>query len=561
MRKFSFLLVLTLVASIFLAACYGGDSGSDDAGSDDAGSDDAGSDSAAQELRVMESSAIPVMDTIMASDTVSFTTMNNVMEGLYRVNANQEEVPALSDGEPEVSEDGKVYTFTIREDAVWSNGDPVTANDFVYAWQRALNPDSGSSYGPYLMEGKIAGASEVFNDGADPSTLGAKAIDEKTLEVTLEKPVAYFKSLMAFPTFFPQNQAFVEEQGEDYATSADTILYNGPFVLENWDGSTDGEWVYAKNEDYWDAENVALDKVTFNEVKDSQTAVNAYESGEADITTKLSSELVPQYEGDENMVSWLEPTVFWIKMNQTNEALQNENIRRALAMAIDKQSLTDNIFNNGSIPANYAVPKEFVQHPETGADFREANGDMLTYNVEEAQKFWQQGLEELGVDSLELRYLGGDSEAAKTSDEFIKDQLETNLEGLTITLESVPFSVRLERDTSLDYDLQMAGWGPDYLDPISFSDLWITDGGNNHMAYSSEEYDRLLEEAQTTYANDPVKRWETLQEAERVLLEEDAAIIPIYQRQSNILVNENVNDFTYHFVGPEYSFYPISMGE
>ncbi|KIL47404.1 peptide ABC transporter substrate-binding protein [Jeotgalibacillus campisalis] len=563
MKKYSLLLVLMLALSVFLTACFGGedaDESAGDASGDDNAAEETESD-APQELRVIETSAIPAMDTMLASDTISFTTMNNVMEGLFRLNADQEAVPALADGEPEVNEDGTVYTFTIKEDAVWSNGEPVTAEDFVFAWQRALDPESGSSYGPYLMEGKIAGASAVFNDGADPSELGAVAVDEKTLEVTLEKPISYFTSLMAFPTFYPQNQAFVEEQGEDFATNAATLLYNGPFVLDNWDGSTDGEWTYAKNEEYWDAENVSLEKVTFNEVKDPQTAVNSYESGEVDITSKLSSALVPQYEGDPNLVTWLEPTIFWVKMNQTNEALQNVNIRKALAMSIDKQALTDNILNNGSIPANYAVPKEFVTHPDTDADFREANGDMLEYDLEAAKEFWATGLEELGTDTVELRYLGGDTDTAKLTDEYIAEQLETNLEGLTINLESVPFSVRLERDESLDYDLQFAGWGPDYLDPISFSDLWITDGGNNHMAFSSEEYDKLLKDAESTFANEPGKRFEALQQAEKVLLEDEAAIIPIYQRQANILVNEKVSDFTYHFVGPEYSFFPISIGE
>ncbi|PPA72335.1 peptide ABC transporter substrate-binding protein [Jeotgalibacillus proteolyticus] len=561
MKKYSLLLAIMLVVSVFMSACYGGDSAEEQNENNEGNESGETASDVPQELRVMETSAIPAMDTILASDTISFTTMNNVFEGLYRLSADQEPVPALAEGEPEVNEEGTVYTFKIKEDAVWSNGDPVTANDFVYAWQRALNPDSGSSYGPYLMEGKIKGASEVYNDGAAPETLGAVAVDDKTLEVTLEKPVSYFVSLMAFPTFFPQNQAFVEEQGENYASNAATLVYNGPFVLDNWDGSTDGEWTYAKNTDYWDAENVALEKVTFNEVKDPQTAVNAYEAGEADITSKLSSALVPQYEDDPNMVSWLEPTVFWIKMNQTNEALQNINIRRALALSINKQALTDNILNNGSIPANYAVPKEFVTNPDTGEDFREANGDMLEYDLEAAKEAWAKGLEELGTDTVELRYLGGDTESAKLTDEFIADQLQQNLEGLTIKLESVPFSVRLDRDEALDYDLQFAGWGPDYLDPISFSDLWITDGGNNHMAFSSEKYDQLLKDAESTYANEPGKRFETLQEAERVLLEEEAAIIPVYQRQANILVNEKVKDFTYHFVGPEYSYFPVSIGE
>ncbi|KIL45684.1 peptide ABC transporter substrate-binding protein [Jeotgalibacillus soli] len=556
MKKFIPFLALTLVLSVFLAACYGGDNATEENGT----SDDAES-SAPQELRVIETAEIPSMDTMLASDTVSFSTMNNVMEGLFRLNKDQEAVPALSDGEPEVSEDGLVYTFKIKEDAAWSNGEPVTANDFVFAWQRSLDPDSGSSYGPYLMEGKIKGASEIYNDGAEPSTLGAVAVDEKTLEVTLEKPISFFTSLMAFPTFYPQNQAFVEEQGDQFAANAESLLYNGPFVLENWTGNTAAEWTYAKNENYWDAENVSLEKITFNVVKDPQTAVNSYESGEADITSKLSSALVPQYEGDPNLVSWLEPTIFWIKMNQQNEALANENIRRALALSIDKQSLTDNILNNGSIPANYSVPKEFVQNPETGEDFREGNGDLLEYDPEAAKEFWAQGLAELGTDTVELRYLGGDTDTAKLTDEFIIDQLQTNLEGLTVNLESVPFSVRLERDTSMDYDLQFAGWGPDYLDPISFSDLWITDGGNNHMAYSSEAYDKLLKDAESTLANDPAARFAALQEAERVLLEEDAAIIPVYQRQANILVNEKVDGFTYHFVGPEYSYFPISINE
>ncbi|MEW9501601.1 peptide ABC transporter substrate-binding protein [Jeotgalibacillus marinus] len=557
MKKYSQLFVLMLSLSVVLAGCFGGDTDDDGDTNDDAGT----ASDVPQELTVLETSSIPGLDTGIVADTVSFSTMNNVFEGLNRLNADQETVPAVADGEPEVSEDGTVYTYTLKEDAVWSNGDPVTAHDFVFAWQRALDPEAGSDYGPYLMEGKIKGASEIFNDGADPSTLGAVALDDKTLEITLEKPIAYFNSLMAFPTFFPQNQAFVEEQGDKYASDASTLIFNGPFVLDTWAGTTASEWEYAKNEDYWDAENVALDKITFNEVKASQTAVNLYETGDAEITSKLSSELVAQFEGDPNLVSWLEPVVFWVKMNQTNDALKNENIRRALATAIDKQSLTDNIFNNGSIPANYAVPQEFVQNPETGEDFREANGDMLTYDLEAAQEFWAKGLEELGEDSIQLSYLGGDSEAAMDADEYIINQLETNLEGLSIKLDSVPFSVRLERDKTLDYDLQFAGWGPDYLDPISFSDLWITDGGNNKMAYSSEKYDSLLKDAETTYANDPAKRFEALQEAEKVLLEEDAAIIPIYQRKANILVNENVNNFTYHDVGPEFSFFPISKSE
>nr|WP_253957875.1 peptide ABC transporter substrate-binding protein [Metabacillus halosaccharovorans] len=541
---------------MFLAACNGGG----DTGKETDTGGDEGTTEAEQKITALESTAIPSMDSVMAQDTVSFTTMNNVMEGLYRLDPNQEVVEGMAEGEPEVSEDGTVYTFKLR-DAKWSNGDPVTAQDFVYAWQRAIDPANASPYGPYMMDGKIKGAAEISAAGAekkeyDLNTLGVKAIDEKTLEVTLERPIPYFQSLMAFPTFYPQNQKFVEEQGDNYAKTAENLVYNGPFVLSDWGGSTASEWTYTKNEDYWDAETVKLETVQWNVLKDSQASANAFETGEADVTGKLSSDIVPQYEGDERMVNWLEPTIFWLKFNQKeNEALKNTDIRKALAQAINKEDFVNSVLNNGSIIANYAVPSEFVKNEETGKDFREINGnELLPYDVDAAKASWEKGLAALGTDTVEVRYLGDDTESAKKVAEYVKNQLETNLPGLTIKVESVPFSVRLDRENSQDYDIQMAGWGPDYLDPMTFSDLWLTGGGNNKMDYSNEKYDQLVKDAQTTLAQKPVERYEALAEAERILLEEDAAIAPMYQRSSNVLVNENVEGFTYHLVGPEYSY-------
>lgn len=216
--KFSLLLVLSLVLSVFLTACYGGGGSS----SSDGGEKDKDSKEAAdvpQELKVLESSEIPSMDSVLAEDTISLSQLNNTNEGLYRIDENQEPIPGMADGEPEANEDGTEYTIKIKEDAKWSNGEPVTANDFVFAWQRALNPDTGSAYGPYMMMGKIKNAEALYNGKAKPEDLGVKAQDEKTLVVTLEKPIPFFKSLMAFPTFYPQNQKFVEEQGENFGKS------------------------------------------------------------------------------------------------------------------------------------------------------------------------------------------------------------------------------------------------------------------------------------------------------------------------------------------------------
>lgn len=550
--KFSLLLVLTLVLSMFLAACSGGNK--EDEGTTDKDSEATGSELAEnQEITVLESAEIPSMDSVLAEDTVGFTMINNVNEGLYRLDQEQNPIPALSDGEPTVSEDGTVYTFKLRE-AKWSNGDAVTANDFVYAWQRALLPDSASFYGPYIMTGVIKNADKVKAGEVEPSELGVKALSDTELEVTLEKPVPYFTALMAFPTFYPQNQKFVEEKGADFAKNAENLIFNGPFKMTNWDGVAATEWTLEKNEEYWDAENVTLTKINYNTSKDPQAAANAFEAGQADVTPKLSTPaVISQYEGDSRLVTWLEPTEFWLKFNQENEALANKNIRFALSLAFDKDALVNDILQNGSLAANYAVPAEFVKHPETGEDFRAANGDLNAYDAEKAKEYWEKGLAELGVESLELNFLGGDTETSKTVDAFLKDQLQNNLPGLTINLESVPFSVRLDREDTQNYDILHAGWGPDYPDPMTYSDLWLTGGGHNKMSFSNAKYDELVKSAQTELADKPAERFEALQEAEKVLFE-DAALAGTYQRASNILVNEKLEGFTYHIFGPEYSW-------
>jgi oligopeptide transport system substrate-binding protein len=561
--KFSLLLILTLVFSLFLTACSGGD---DKAGDDKPADDDNATGeetSLPQELRMLDSSEIPTMDTVLAEGSTSFTYINNVGEGLYRLGQDHKPVPALADGEPTISEDKTVYTFKLR-DSKWSNGDPVTAHDFVFAWQRAIDPKTASPYGPYMMGGKIKGAEEITKLGAakkpyDLNTLGVKAIDDKTLEVTLEKPVVYWADLFAFPTFYPQNKKFVEEKGEAFASNAENLLYNGPFKMTKWEGTDATEWVLEKNENYHSADQVKLEKITVNVVKDSNSAVNAFEAGETDMTGLLSSDIVPQYEGDDRMLSWMEPTVFWIKMNQKNEALANVNIRKAIAMGFNKEDLAASILNNGSVAANYFVPKDFVSL--NGEDFREKNGDIVTFNAEEAKKAWEAGLKELGVDKLELRYLGGDTEAAKKTDAYIKNQLETNLPGLTIKLESVPFAVRLERDNAMDYDLQFAGWGPDYGNALSFTDLWITDGGSNRMGYSNPKYDQLIKDAQGKLATDEKAQWEAQQEAERIMLGEDFGLAPVYQRAANILLNPNVKGLAIYNYGPDYSFQWVTIEE
>jgi len=559
-KKWPFLLTLGLLLSLFLAACGGGDDADDNTG-ESGGSDDTGSGeetSGENVLNFTNGDQIPTMDSSMATDEYAFQFLGATMEGLYRLGEDGEPVEGIAEGHEE-SDDGLTWTFELREDAEWSNGEPVTAHDFVYAWQRAVDPDTGSEYGPYMMEGVIKNASEVSKGDKDVDELGVKAEDDYTLVVDLESPIAYFESLTTFGTFLPMNEEFVEEQGDDYAQDSDSLLYNGPFVMSEWESTSDS-WVLEKNEDYWDADTVELEKMTYEVVKDPQTAVDLYESGKVD-RAGLSSDLVDAYSTHEDYETIPQTSVFHIKMNQTrNEALENENIRAAIARAFDKQAMVDEILNNGSTVSNGLIPKEFVNMPDSGEDFREVNGDMIEYDVDEAQEYWEKGLEELGTDSVELEFLAGDSETAKTSNEYLVNQLESNLEGLDLSLKQVPFEQLIDLQTAMDYDLLLTGWGPDYLDPYTFLSLWITDGGNNEMGYSNEEYDKLLEETMSgDIANDNEARYENFLEAEKILFE-DAAIAPVYQKSLALLISPKVEGVFVNPFGPTYEYKWSSVG-
>lgn len=558
--KLFWLLGLVLVLSAFLAACGGGDDEAtdtpekDSAADDKAGEEAAGDMDSEQVLNLIESAEIPTMDSAIAEDAVAFNILNNVNEGLFRLNQENVAEPALAEAEPEVSEDGLTYTFKLR-DAKWSNGEPVTANDFVFSWQRAVDPATGSPYGPYMMAGTILNAAQIAAGEMDKAELGVKAVDEKTLEVTLERPTPYFMSLMAFGTFYPQNEAFVTEKGDAYASNSDNILYNGPFTLTNWDG-TGLTWSMEKNPEYWDAETVKLETINVDVVKEPATAVNLYTSGEKD-RAGLSGEFAMQYANDEDLVTELEPTVFYFKFNQERNGeatpLANVNIRKAIAQGFNKQDLVDVVLANGSLPANYLVPTEFT-FDENDADFRDVNGDMLPFDAEAAKEAWATGLEELGVEEVTLEILGGDTETAKNMDAYMKEQLETNLEGLTINLKAVPFGVRLELDEAMDYDIQTSGWGPDYQDPMTFIDLFVTGSAQNKMAFTNPEYDALVESAKGELATDAAARWEAMAQAEKILIEDEAAIAPIYQRGLMSLQKPYVQNIITHPFGGDYSY-------
>ncbi|SDZ61694.1 oligopeptide transport system substrate-binding protein [Evansella caseinilytica] len=497
-----------------------------------------------QVLKVAASAEIPTMDSVHAHDTIAFTVLNNVMEGLYRLGEDSNPVLGMAESHEE-SADGLVHTFTLR-DAAWSNGTAVTADDFEYAWKR-LMADEGH-YASMMVNAGVLHAQDIIEGEKGAGELGVTAVDDKTLEVTLEMPNPLFTTLLTFPVFLPQNEAFVEEQGEQYALEAENVLYNGPFVLAEW--NHDQNWLYKKNPDYWDADAVTLEEIQVNVVKETSTGVNLYETGELD-RIGLSAAYVDEYSSSDEFQIIPRAGIIFVRMNTTHEVLGNANVRRAFDMVIDKEGLANVILNDGSVPLYGHVPENFSLSPE-GVSFRELNGDFNKGTAEEAAEYFTTGLEEAGAEELTVSLLSSDAESHRKIAEYLKDQFETKLPGVTIDLQMVPFQQRLDQEKALAYDMVISTWGPDYNDPMTFIDMFVTDGSANRTGYSSAEFDSLVEQAKAE--DDPSARYQLMLDAEKVLLEKDALIAPLVQNADAILQREKVKNIVEHPSGPDFTY-------
>ncbi|HDX9638569.1 TPA: peptide ABC transporter substrate-binding protein [Bacillus mobilis] len=532
-RKKSHLMVMALVTSLLLTACNNKANKSD-------------REAKKQVLNVTVSEEIPSLDTAKTMDGTSAHVMQNIFEGLYVLDDQDQPIPAVAKSFKR-SEDGKKYTFDLRKDAKWSNGDSVTANDFMFAWKRAINRETASQYAYMLFYVKNA---KEINKGTMPlDALGVKVINDYKLEVELEQPIPYFLQLLALPIYLPQHELFLKEQGKNYALESSNLIYNGPFVLEKW--KHEQEFQLKKNATYWDEKKVKLDEINFQIVKDTMTAVNLYEAGNLD-RVPINSQFVDKYKGNKELHMSSEPAIAMLRFNEKNSALANKKVRQAISFALNKEDFVAHFINNGAKPASGLVPVGHVNE-ETGKDFRKENGDLSPYDLQNAKKIWEEAKKELGVEQVNLEFLTFEQDNAKRMAEYIKGDLEKHLQGLTIQIKQQPFKQKLQLEQTGDYDISMANWGPDYKDPISYLELFTTDNQNNKMNYSNRHYDELIKKAKSDLVLDQKKRWEALQEAERTLLE-DAAIAPLYQMGSAYVQKDYVKGIEKHQFGGVYTY-------
>ena len=482
----------------------------------------------------------------MCSDGNVFEVMGSYSEGLFRLDENHNPQLALAESYT-LSDDGLVYTFTLRDGLVWSNGTPLTAADFEFGWLKAIESvDYGYSS---VLAAFIKNGMAYMNGECDASEVGIKALDEKTFEVTLANPTAFFDRLITLPVCFPLNEAFITEKGDQYALTADDILYCGPFVCTSLDVAVGATLV--KNPTYWDAENVKLDGVEWKVITDSSAALNAFEAGEIDVVNLASADIIG-YMSDPLFATRSDFRNYYLQFDVENEKM-NLNIRKALSYAIDRETLAYGVLMTGAVPAGGVVSQGINGNGEQ--TFREVAGANSAYDPELAKEYWAKGVEELGY-TPELTMLTATGTDFDDMAVYVQDQFRTVL-GIEVAINAMTQKARNEVMNNETYDMALSAWGADYDDAMTWLELWTNDTGYRGN-YAKPEYIELVNQAMAE--TDPAARLEIMVKAETMLIAEDMCVTGLYDRGYSYMLKDYVNGMFYHPVGQPVEVKYASIG-
>ncbi len=491
------------------------------------------------------------LDPHLVSGVPEHRILSTLFEGLVDLDpADLHVIPGVAESW-DVSDDGTRYVFHLRENARWSNGDPITADDFVYTWQRMLTPSLGAEYAHMLHCIKNA---KAFNEGAitDFSQVGVKALDARTLEVVLNNPTPYFLSMQAHSAWYPVHKPTIEKFGRmdernTKWTRPGNLVGNGAYTLKRWVPNNVIEVV--KNEQYWCAANVKLERIVFYPIDNQQTEERCFRTGMLQLTENVPLAKVPVYSAKQPDLISKDPYIgtYFYRINVTRPPLDDPRVRRALALALDRDAITHNVLTGGQQPARtYTVP-------DTGG-YTCTGG--IDYNVAEARRLLAEAgyPEGRGLRTIELLY--NTSESHKLIAEAAQRIWKENL-GISVSLVNQDWKVYLASQSALDYDISRASWIGDYLDPMSFLECFMSDNGNNRTGWASKEYDALIERA--TRTSDTGARHALFNQAEGLLLNE-APIVPVYHYTRVFLKSPRVKGWHSNLLG-YISFKDLSLEE
>ena len=533
MKKRNLRIVTMLLALVMLVTACGG--GGNKPANNPGGEAADGKAAEGKILRTNNSSEPGTLDPALATGTHDSWPMQHMYEGLMKYNEKGELVQGVAK-EMKVSDDGLTYTFTLRDDAKWSNGDPVTAQDFEFSWKRVLNPETASEYSYQLYYLKNG---EAYNNGkATVDQVGVKALDDKTLEVTLESPTEYFPSLTAFYTYYPVQKKTVEAN-PDWAKDPKNglLVSNGAFKCVDWKHNEAIELV--KNDQYYDADKVKLAGIHFDIIEDQNTAWQRYEGGEYDFLYNPPATIVQKLKQEKNPELTIadELSTYYYEINTETKPLNNAKVREALSLAIDRKSIVENITQAGQVPAEGMVP--YGLKDDADKDFREANGNLIKMDDKEAAKLLEEGLAEENMTKDDLNgmvIVYNTDENHKKIAQAIQEMWNSKL-GISLKLENMEFQTLIDRRRQGDFSIARAGWVGDYADPMTMLDLFTTGNPQNNSRWGDPEFDKLIKTAKTTL--DSKERMDSMKEAEKILMR-DKPVVPIYFYTATYVTKPNV---------------------
>lgn len=534
MKKRIVAVMLTVAMAASLLAGCGVPKSNDDKGGSN-------KESAEKVFRYSTNTEATTLDPTKANCVPDNEIQHAVTEGLVRNTGGEITAGVAEDWE--VSEDGLVYTFTLNPDAKWSDGEQIKAQDFVYAWQRLMDPATAAPYafiGEYIKNG-----AEVEKGEVAPTELGVVAKDDTTLEVTLVHPTSYFLSLVGSSAqFAPLRQDVVEKYGKDFAADAEKNVYSGPYILTSAENQ---KWIFEPNEEYWDKENIHLDRVELSYVQNTDTSLAMYESGDLDYT-KVPSAAVPKYEGKDNVYRDGSVDYYYFNCDGESAAMKNKNFRLALNYAFNRNANNKLVNNDVHAPSNAIVFSGLKGVEKTYGEESNLQSYPLDGDTAKAKEYLDAALKELGLASpsdITIAITTTDNDSSKKQAEACQEMWKKEL-GINVEINQITYAEVLKRHNTGEFDIIWGGWVSDYDDPYSYLELYKSDCVYNYSRYKNDEVDKLLNATQTE--TDAAKRMDMLHQAEQIVID-DAALLPQGERNVHYLVDEDVKGLVNYYCG------------
>lgn len=496
-------------------------------------------------LNVAVSTEPSSLDPAHSVDNVSENMMSQIMTSIYTRSASGKIVPAMATKVVKPTNGGLTYTIPLRHDNYFSNGDKVTAKDFVYSIQRIVDPKTKTEFA-YKFE-NIKNYQAILTGKMPATKLGVSAPDQYTLKIELSQPVPYYNSQLT--EYYPTSKRAVEKYGKKFGTTAATTVSNGAYRLKDYDGTGD-EWDYVKDSHYYDAKSVKISKVHVRVVKDASTANNLYEAGKLD-DAPISGSMIVKNLHNKARVMTPAANMNYLQFNTKRADLNNVDLRRAVSYALDRNALTKHVLQDGSQPAKAFAPAGLVDDPTTGKDFTAETTQKITYDPKLAKAYLKKALAEIGKDKLNFTLLTADNEVDKQVGEYVQGQLAKQLPQLHVTVTSVPKQTRIQRSLDGDFDVVLMSWNSNIQDASDYLATAEETNISNFSRFKDAQYTALMKQVDTTTNQTPAQR-EALEQKANARVVNVAGYIPVFQSANDRLINPKVGGIHYTLFADAY---------